>query len=89
VSARKPAPFLVTAFGPWASAHFQTEEIRDRFLCDARTLPASDVEVAPIPDEVRGALVRWHPGHFLRLNDIAHAHGGRIIVDVGRGHLVS
>jgi hypothetical protein len=89
VSARKPAPFLLTEFGPWTSAHFQTEEIRDRFLSDAGTLPSCDVEVAPMLDEVRGALVRWHPGHFLRLNDIAYAHGGRIIVDVGRGHLVS
>jgi hypothetical protein len=32
-------------------------------------------------DEVRGALVRWRPGQFLRLNDIAYAHGGRIVVD--------
>ena len=50
MSARKPAPFLLTGFGPWASAHFQTEEIRDRFLCDARTLPATDVEVDLVVD---------------------------------------
>jgi hypothetical protein len=25
-------------------------------------------------------LVRWRPGKFLGLNDIAHACGGRIIV---------
>ena len=86
MSAHKPGPLLQAAFGPWASAHFPTEATRDRFLCDAATLPTCDVEVAPMLDEVRGALVRWHPGQFLRLNDIAYAHGGRIIVDVGRGH---
>jgi hypothetical protein len=88
VSARKPGPIVPTAFVPWAAAHFQTQEIRDRFLHAAATLPALDVEVAPMLDEVRGALIRWRPGQFLRLNDIAYAHGGRIIVDVGRGHLV-
>ncbi len=35
-------------------------------------------------DEVRGALVRWRPGQFLGLNDIAYAHGGRIVVTAGR-----
>jgi hypothetical protein len=34
--------------------------------------------------DVRGALVRWRPGMFLRLNDIAYAHGGRIIITAGR-----
>jgi hypothetical protein len=36
-------------------------------------------------DEVRGALVRWRPGHFLGLNDIAYAHGGRIVVSADHG----
>jgi hypothetical protein len=89
VSERKPAPIMQTEFVPWTAVHFQTQETRDRFLRDAATLPACDVEVEPMLDEVRGVLVRWRPGQFLRLNDIAYAHGGRIIVDVGRGHLVS
>jgi hypothetical protein len=80
VSAHKPDPLLLTAFVPWTAAHFQTQEIRDGFLRDAATLPACDVEVEPMLDEVRGALVRWRPGQFLHLNDIAYAHGGRIIV---------
>ncbi len=68
-------------FLPWTAAHFQTQEIRDRFLLIvAATLPARDVEVEPMVDEVRGALVRWRPGNFLGLNDVAHAHGGKIIL---------
>ena len=77
----------LTEFGPWIAAHFQTQEIRDRFLHVAATLPTSDVEVEPMPADIRGALVRWRPGQFLRLNDIAYAHGGRIIVTAGHIHL--
>ena len=87
MSTRKPVPIPLTAFVPWTTAHFQTQEIRDRFLQVAATLPAKDVEVEPMPAEIRGALVRWRPGQFLRLNDIAYAHGGRIVVTAGRGHL--
>ena len=77
-------------FLPWTAAHFQTQEMRDRFLLlAATTLPASDVEVKPMVDEVRGALVRWRPGNFLGLNDVAHAHGGKIVLTRGRGNLVS
>ena len=86
VSARKPGPILLAPFVPWTAAHFKTQETRNRFLRDAATLPACDVEVEPMLDEVRGALVRWRPGHFLDLNDIAHAPGGRIAVTAGRGH---
>jgi hypothetical protein len=89
VFARKPTPILLAAFVPWTAAHFQTQEIRDRFLRVAATLPARDVEVKPMFDKVQGALVRWRSGQFLRLNDIAYAHGGRIIVTAGRGHLVT
>ena len=74
-------------FVPWTAAHFQTQEIRDRFLQVAATLPACDVETEPMIDDVRGALVRWRPGQFLVLNDIAYAHGGRIVVTAGRAHL--
>ena len=89
MSERKPAPRLQNAFVPWTAAHFPTEAIRDRFLRDAATLPACNVEVEPMLDKVRGAMVRWRPGQFLSLNDIAYAHGGRIIVPAGRGHLVT
>ena len=30
--------------------------------------------------DVRGARVRWRRGGFLRLNDLAYAHGGRIVL---------
>ena len=86
MSVRKPVPIPLSDFVPWTAAHFQTQEIRDRFLRVAATLPVRDVEIEPMLDEVRGALVRWRPGQFLRLNDIAYAHGGRIIT-AGRGRL--
>ncbi len=83
---RKPKPIPPLAeFVPWTAAHFLTQEIRDRFLHVAATLPARDVEAEPMLDEVRGALVRWRPGHFLGLNDIAYAHGGRIVVSADHG----
>ncbi len=81
---RKPMPIPLGEFVPWTTAHFQTQESRDRFLHVAATLPARDVEAEPMLDEVRGALVRWRPGQFLGLNDIAYAHGGRIVVTAGR-----
>ena len=78
---RKLQPRPPAEFVPWTEAHFQTQEIRDRFLLlVAAMLPPADVEVEPMVDEVRGALVRWRPGKFLALNDIAYAHGGRIAV---------
>jgi len=77
---RKPKPIPLNEFTPWTSAHFQNQETRDRFLSLAAALPALDVEVEAMPDESRGALVRWRLGQFLGLNDLAHAHGGRITV---------
>ena len=78
---RKPRPIPLAEFLPWTAAHFPTQEIRDRFLLlVATTLPVHDVEAGPMVDEVRGALVRWRPGKFLGLNDVAFAHGGRITV---------
>ncbi len=81
VHMRKPRPIPLAEFLPWTAAHFPTQEIRDRFLLlAAATLPAHDVEVEPMAHEIRGALVRWRPGKFLGLNDVAFAHGGRITV---------
>ncbi len=80
---RKLRP-ISAEFAPWTAAHFQTQEIRDRFLLlVAATLPARDVEVEPMVDEVRGALLRWRPGNFLDLNDVVYAHGGRIVLTEG------
>jgi hypothetical protein len=73
----------LAAFVPWTATHFKTQKIRDHFIHAAANLPTSDVEVEPMLDEIRGALVRWRPGHFLRLNDIAYAHGGRIVLTAG------
>ncbi len=77
---RKPKPVPLAEFVPWTTAYFQTQETRDRFLHAAATLPACDVETEPMLGEARSALVRWRPGQFLGLNDIAYAHGGRIVV---------
>ena len=77
---RKP-PVMQADFVPWAAAHFQSEETRDRFLREAADIPSYDVETEPMPDDCRGALVRWRPGKFLNLNDIAYACGGRITVN--------
>ncbi len=77
----KPLPEFV----PWTTACFQTQEARDRFLRVAATLPVGDVEVEPMHGKSRVASVRWRPGKFLRLNDVAHAHGGRIAVMQRRG----
>ena len=87
VHTRKPRPIPLAEFVPWTAAHFQSEESRDRFLHVAATLSVRDIEVEPMFNEARGALVRWRPGKFLGLNDVAHAHGGRIVVSAGRGHL--
>jgi hypothetical protein len=35
-----------------------------------------------MPDDGLGAQVRWRPGRFSRLNDVAYAYGGRIVVNV-------
>ena len=87
MSVRKPRSIPLIEFVPWTEAHFQTQENRDLFLRDAATFPASHVEVEPMQDTVRGAMIRWRPGQFLRLNDIAYSHGGRIIFTADRGYL--
>jgi hypothetical protein len=76
-------------FVPWTTIHFRTKESRDRFLRAAATLPTRDVEVEPMLDLLRSAMIRWRPGQFLGLNDIAYAHGGRIAVTAGRSHFGS
>jgi len=67
-------------FGPWTAARFHTEKARDAFLTGIANLQATDIESVPMPKESCGALVRWRPGRFLGVNDIAHANGGRVIL---------
>jgi len=81
---RSPLPVPLAEFGPWTAARFQSQGARDRFLFGVETLERSEVEVKSMPDEGRGALVRWRAGQFLVLNDVAYAHGGRIIIPVTR-----
>ena len=66
-------------FVPWTAAHFQSEDARDRFLSAVAIQQTSEIEVEPMPGNRRGARVRWRPGRFLGLNDVAYSHGGRII----------
>ena len=76
---RSPERIPLSEMVPWTAAHFPCKEARDRFLADVANLPINTVEVARM-EEGTVALVRWRPGRFLSLNDIAHAHGGRIVV---------
>jgi len=78
-----PIP-LLPEFGPWSSARFHTVEARDRFLSVVATQQTTEVEVTPMPHEGHAALVRWRPGQFLGLNDVAYANGGRIILPAMR-----
>ena len=66
-------------WGPWTIASFSSQDARDSFLRAATSLEPGGEEAEPMLDEARGAWVRWRPGHFFGLNDIAYAHGGRIV----------
>lgn len=70
----------LTEMVPWTEAHFPSEEARDHFLGVVAALPVGEVEGARMEEQERSALIRWRPGRFLGLNDIAYAHGGRIIL---------
>ena len=70
----------IADFVPWTVAHFHTEEARDRFLVVVADQQISEIQVEPMPENSRGARVRWRPGHFLGLNDVAYSLGGRIVV---------
>jgi hypothetical protein len=67
----------------WSAAHFSNRESRDRFLSAVATSVADEWEGKPELDDDLGALVRWRPGKFLRLNDLAFSHRGRIVFTVG------
>lgn len=85
VQIRKPPKYNPPPeFVPWTIACFHTEEARDGFLRAAATLPVDDVEVKPVHGESCRASVRWRSGKFLGLNDVAYAHGGRIVLSQQR-----
>ena len=67
----------------WSAAHFLNREARDLFLSAVATNENNEWEAKPELDDDLGALVRWRPGRFLRLNDLAFSHHGRIVFTVG------
>jgi hypothetical protein len=73
---------------PWAIARFQTEDSRDGFVCSVADTHDSGWDAEVMPDDGLGAQVRWRPGRFLSLNDMAYVHGGRIVVNVVRHWVV-
>lgn len=73
-----------SSWGPWTAAHFQTEDARNDFLSSVAHTQDDAWGAEAITNDGRGAQVRWRRGGFLRLNDVAHAHGGRIVVGAVR-----
>jgi hypothetical protein len=69
-------------WSPSTPAHFPNQAARYEFLRAVAMTADSAWLAEPMPGDDRGALVRWRPGGFLRLNDLAYAHGGRIVVNV-------
>jgi hypothetical protein len=66
----------------WSPARFQTADARDGFLRSVADTQDEGWAAQAMPNEDRAAQVRWRPRRFLGLNDIAYAHGGRILVAV-------
>ena len=71
-------------WGPWTAVRFQTEDARDGFLYSVAQTQDGGWGAEAMTTDVRGAQVRWQRGWFLRLNDVAYAHGGRIVVGLVR-----
>src|SRR5260221_12620251 len=67
-------------WGPWTAARFQTEDARDGFVCSVANAQDSGWGAEVMADDALGAQARWRSGRFLGLNDVAYAHGGRIVV---------
>lgn len=67
-------------WGPWTAARFPHREDRDRFLIAVASNINDEWRAKPALDDGLGAWVQWRVGRFLRLNDLAVAHRGRIIV---------
>lgn len=79
---RHPVGDLSNDWGRWSAARFQTEDARNGFVGSVADAQDGGWDAEVMPDDARGAQVRWRPGRFLRLNDVAYAHGGRIAVSV-------
>ena len=79
---RSFAAAAADAWGPWAPVRFQTIGARDEFLVSVAARADSAWTVQAMTEDGRGAQARWQRGSFLRLNDVAYAHGGRIVVQV-------
>ena len=75
-------------WGPWATVRFPTEVARDEFVGSVASKPDAGWGAEVMAGDQRGAQVRWRPGRFLRLNDVAYAHGGRIVVNTGHDGIV-
>ena len=76
------------SWGPWAAARFQTQGARDDFLVSVAHTEDSGWGAEAMTADGRGAHVRWCRGRFLRLNDVAYAHGGRIVVGVAQRRIM-
>ena len=79
-SRKIPAGELPDDWGPWAQARFHTPDARDQFLDSVAHTDDSGWGAEAIVEDECGARVRWRRGYFLRLNDLAYAHGGRIVI---------
>lgn len=75
-------------WGPWSAARFQTEAARDGFLRSIENRQDEGWAAQAMPNESLAARVRWRRQRFLGLNDIAYAHGGRIVVTIARRRMM-
>ena len=76
-------------WGPWAAVRFQTEGARNGFLSAIADAHDTGCGAEALANNGCSAQVRWLPGRFLRLNDVAYAHGGRIVVSVPRRRILA
>ena len=79
-SRKIPADEIPDDWGAWACVRFPSRNARDDFLSQVAHAQDAGWGAEAMTDDVRGAHVRWRRGWFLRLNDLAYAHGGRIVV---------
>ena len=77
---KPPASGPSVDWRPWAAARFPTEAARDEFVCAVAGTQDGGWHAEVMLGDRLGAHVRWRPGWFLRLNDVAYAHGGRIVI---------
>ena len=67
-------------WSPWTAARFKSSEARDRFLAAVYHLEVDGIEAEPMDQSSEGAWVRWRAEFLLAINDLAHAHGGEVIL---------